>query len=90
MADGRVGENSDKILSIERDCFDFNKISEYILHNVEEYCLRWKKVELKWCDEFELLKEFIESVFCQQGRWWLAGGSSKRFYSSSSEFAVMW
>ena len=57
MADGRVEESSHKIVSIESDCFDFNKINEYIL---------------------------------LRGAWCSAGGSSKRFDSSTSEFVVMW
>ena len=86
MADGRGEESSDKIVSIESDCFDFNKVNEYVTSK----SIAYDGIRLKWCDKFELLKEFIESVFCQRGRWWSAGGTSKRFDSSTAEFVVMW
>ena len=59
MADGRVGENSDKIFSRKSDCFDFNKVNLYITSK----SIAYDGKRLKWCDKFESLKEFID------GRW---------------------
>lgn len=86
MADDCVNESFDNVGSSDRNSFDFNKISEHIkLKNIV-----YDGTRLKWCKGLELLKEFIEPVFCQRGRWWSAGGNSKRFDSTTSEFVVIW
>ncbi len=45
---------------------------------------------VKWCDNYESLKVFIESAFCQQGKWRASGGSSNCFDAFSAEFRVIW
>ena len=37
---------------------------------------------IRWHNDYESLKKFIECVFAQQGKWKSAGGTSKKFVSS--------
>ncbi len=65
---------------------DFVKINE---------CIKSTKIvydgtRVKWCDNYESLKVFIESGFCQEGKWRASGGSSKSFDAFSAEFRVIW
>ncbi len=86
MADSHVSGSSDKITKKSNICWDFVKINE---------CIKSTKIvydgtRVKWCDNYESLKVFIESAFCQQGKWRASGGSSKSFDAFSAEFRVIW
>jgi hypothetical protein len=86
MADSNALGSSNKITNKSNVCWDFVKINE---------CIKSAKIvydgtRVKWCDNYEPLKVFIESAFCQQGKWRASGGSSKCFETSSAEFRVIW
>ena len=85
MADGQVKDNSDMIDNNYRTCWDFNKINEHI----KSKSITYDGIRVKWCDNYESLKVFIESAFRQQGKWWSSGGNS-RFDASTAEFGVIW
>ena len=81
----RLG-SSDKITKKSNVCWDFVKINE---------CIKSEKIvydgtRVKRCDNYESLKVFIESAFCQQGKWRASGGSLKCFDAFSADFRVIW
>ncbi len=68
------------------DAFNLEKTKEQILPKSIVY----DGLRVKWCDSYECLQEFIKNAFGQQGKWWLCGGSAKRFDASTSDFIVIW
>ena len=44
---------------------------------------------IRWHNDYESLKKFIEFVFAQQGKW-KAGGTSKKFVSSIADLSCTW
>ena len=69
MADSHAQGSSDKIVNNLSDCLDFNKLKEYITSKRVAY----DGTRVKWCDNYDSLTEFIESIFCQHGKWWSSG-----------------
>lgn len=84
--DGHVLASPDKIAKKSNVCWDFVKINEYIKFAKIVY----DGTRVKWNDNFESLKKFVESAFCQHGKWRASGGSSKSFDAFSGEFRVIW
>ena len=86
MADNQVGVVSELNQNNYCNPFDSDKISEHIsLKNVV-----FDGQRIKWCESYELLKDFLKTAFNQQGKWCLPGGNSKRFEASTSDFTVTW
>ena len=45
---------------------------------------------IRWHNDYESLKKFIQCVFAQQGKWKSAGGTSKKFVSSIADLSCTW
>ena len=86
MADSRSEYSSDLNDDILRNDFDLDKIKVYI----ESKSVIYDGERVKWCENYEALQEFVNTVFCQQGKWWFSGGSARRFDASTSDLIVIW
>lgn len=86
MADSRSEYSSDLNDIISRNDFDLDKINEYVASRRVIY----DGERVKWCDNYEALQVFVNTVFCQQGKWWFSGGSARRFDASTSDLVVIW
>ena len=70
MADNHVGVVSELNQNNYCNPFDSDKISEHIsLKNVV-----FDGQRIKWCESYELLKDFLKTAFNQQGKWCLLEG----------------
>ncbi len=86
MAEGCVENISDKGDKNYMFVWDADAVSNHILVGN----IAFDKIRLSWSNNYELLKETIESTFEQRGKWCSPGGSAKRFDSDVSDFQVTW
>ncbi len=86
MAEGCVENISDKGDKNYMFVWDADAVSNHILVGN----IAFDKIRLSWSNNYELLKEIIESTFQQRGKWCSPGGSAKRFDSDVSDFQVTW
>ncbi len=86
MAEGCVENISDKGDKNYMFVWDADAVSNHILVGN----IAFDKIRLSWSNNYELLKETIESTFQQRGKWCSPGGSAKRFDSDVSDFQVTW
>lgn len=86
MADGQLENTSDLNRSTTRNDCDFDKINLYMASKRVIY----DGERIKWCDDYESLQEFVNIVFCQQGKWRPSGGNARRFEASTSDLVVIW
>ncbi len=86
MAEGCVENISDKGDKNYMFVWDADAVSNHILVGN----IAFDKIRLSWSNNYELLKETIESAFEQRGKWCSPGGSAKRFDSDVSDFQVTW
>ena len=47
-------------------------------------------IKLLWTNDIESLKNFVESVLEQQGKWLTPGRNTKQFKSSNSNLIINW
>ena len=79
MADGR------SICGSDDDHVQLSKTESWSL-NPEVYELNYLRVnsdKLLWTNDLEWLKNFLENVLKQQGKWQAPGGNTKHFKSSN-------
>ena len=61
--------------------------------NAEVYELEYLYLnddKLLWTNDLELLKNFVENVLKQQGKWLTPGGNTKQFKSSNGSVIINW
>ncbi len=85
MAEGCVENISDKGDKNYMFVWDADVSNHILVGNIA-----FDKIRLSWSNNYELLKETIESTFEQRGKWCSPGGSAKRFDSDVSDFQVTW
>ena len=79
MANGRsiCGSDDDHVLLSKTESWS---------RNPEVYQLNYLRVngdKLLWTNDLESLKNFLENVLKQQGKWLTPGGNTKHFKSSN-------
>ena len=61
--------------------------------NAEVYELEYLHLndnKLLWTNDLESLKNFVENVLKQQGKWLTPGGNTKQFKSSNGNVIINW
>ena len=86
MADGRsiCGSDDDHVLLSKTESWSLNP---------EVYQLNYLRVngdKLLWTNDLESLKNFLENVLKQQGKWLTPGGNTKHFKSSNGNIIINW
>ena len=64
--------------------------SSIIIESIKSKSIAYDGTRIKWCKDYALLKVFIKSALCMQGKWWSFGGHSKKFDASNADFSIIW
>ena len=64
--------------------------SSIIIESIKSKSIAYDGTRIKWCKDYALLKVFIKSAFCMQGKWWSFGGRSKKLDASNADFSIIW
>ena len=86
MAAGHVLASSSNNLNFVAKCLDTNTIKS--LNDTAHLIYEGNRV--KWTQDFDSLKYFIENIAGLDGRWTLPGGKSKQFISANADLSMTW
>ena len=86
MAEGSVFESS--YINVNNCTSSWD--SSIVIESIKSKSIAYDGTRIKWCKDYALLKVFIKSAFCMQGKWWSFGGHSKKFDASNADFSIIW
>ena len=86
MADGSKILNSPILKNFSLDCIDIPSIKSLNAKTV----LVYEGARIKWTNDLESLKNFVENIIGLDGRWKSPGGKSKQFVSSDFDLVMTW
>ena len=86
MVDGNKILNSPILKNFSLDCIDIPSIKSLNAKTV----LVYEGTRIKWTNDLESLKNFVENIIGLVGRWKSPGGKSKQFVSSNFDLVMTW
>ena len=86
MADGSKILNSPILKNFSLDCIDIPSIKSLNAKTV----LVYEGTCIKWTNDLESLKNFVENIIGLVGRWKSPGGKSKQFVSCDFDLVMTW
>jgi hypothetical protein len=86
MAAGHVSASSLDNLNFLVKCVDTNTIKSL----KDKAHLIYEGNRIKWTQDLDSLKYFIENIVGLNGRWRSPGGKSKQFNSTNADLSITW